>query len=341
SASRRISEVILHQSQSTILLSKGFVKTMGYMIRKTPFSFVSLFVALLAISPAFASDGPIRVFILAGQSNMQGQGVVSMDHEEYYNGGKGNLVWSMENSQSKELMAHLKDQDGNWTVRDDVTISYKVKGKVRKGGLTIGYTGYGNSSHIGPELSFGHIVGNHVQEPVLLIKTAWGGKSLFQDFRPPSSGGETGPFYNQMISEVREALKDLGDAKYEICGFIWMQGWNDMVSKEATAEYEKNLINLANDIRKEFETSDLPIIIGELGNNGPAKPDSGMGQFRKAQKDAAAKITGAVFVPTAEFARPRELSPNPGHGHHWYGNAESYYLVGDALGKAIVKLLPN
>ena len=42
------------------------------------------------------------VFVLAGQSNMQGQGVVSMDHEKYYNAGKGNLVWSMENSQSRE-----------------------------------------------------------------------------------------------------------------------------------------------------------------------------------------------------------------------------------------------
>ena len=40
--------------------------------------------------------GPVKVFILAGQSNMEGQG--SVDHD--YNGGKGNLVWSMKNSKS-------------------------------------------------------------------------------------------------------------------------------------------------------------------------------------------------------------------------------------------------
>lgn len=294
--------------------------------------------ALLAISPGFAEDAPIRVFILAGQSNMQGQGVVSMDDPKLYNGGKGNLVWSMENSASKDMMRGLKDADGNWVVRDDVTISYKVEDQVRKGGLTVGFTGYGGSSHIGPELGFGNVVGDHFKEPVLLIKTAWGGKSLFVDFRPPSSGGETGSFYKQMVSEVSEALGALGDAKYELSGFVWMQGWNDMISKEATDEYEQNLVNLAKDIREEFKSPDLPFVVGELGNGGPAKPGTGMDVFRKAQEAGAKKIPHAVFVPTAAFARPAEMSPNPGHGHHWSGNAESYFLVGDALGKAMVKL---
>jgi len=296
-------------------------------------------VALLAAAHGFAADGPIKVFILAGQSNMEGQGVVSMDHPDHYNGGKGNLVWSMENSASKEKMRHLRDKDGSWVARDDVTISFKTRDKVRKGKLTIGYTGYGGSTHIGPELQFGHVIGNHFEETVLLIKTAWGGKSLYADFRPPSSGGETGVFYKQMISEIRDALADLGGAKYELCGYVWMQGWNDMCSKEATAEYAENLVNLVKDIRSEFKSPDLPVVIGELGNGGPAKPGSGMETFRKAQKAGAEKIPHARFVPTAQFARDKDLSPNCGHGHHWFGNAESYFLVGDALGRAMTGLL--
>ena len=51
------------------------------------------------------------------------------------------------------------------------------------------------------------------------------------------------------------------------------------------------------------------------------------------------KIDNALFVLTHRFARPRELSPNTGHGHHWYGNAESYFLVGNALGEGMKKLL--
>ena len=72
-------------------------------------------------------NAPIKVFILAGQSNMEGKGVVSMDHPEYYNGGKGNLVWSMKNSASADKMEHLKDENGEWVVRDDVQISFKAR----------------------------------------------------------------------------------------------------------------------------------------------------------------------------------------------------------------------
>ena len=295
---------------------------------------------LLGILVAGAKDKPTKVFLLAGQSNMEGQGVVSMDDPRDYNGGKGNLVWSMEHSASKDKMKRLKGPDGNWVVRDDVEISFKVNGKVRKGGLTVGYTGYGGSSHIGPEFQFGNVMGDHFKEPVLLIKTAWGGKSLYQDFRPPSAGGTVGPFYTQMIAEFRDALAEIKDGNYEICGFVWQQGWNDMISKEATAEYTQNLVHLAADVRKEFKLPNLPMVIGELGNGGP-KADGGMLAFREAQSSGAKQIPHALFVETHDFARPPELSPNPGHGHHWYGNAESYFLIGDALGTGMIKLLEH
>ena len=74
------------------------------------------------------------------------------------------------------------------------------------GPLTVGFTVYGDTHHFGPELQFGHVLGNHLDAPVLLVKTAWGGKTLFRDFRPPSSGGEVGPYYRLMISQIREAM---------------------------------------------------------------------------------------------------------------------------------------
>ena len=86
---------------------------------------------------------------------------------------------------------------------------------------------------------------------------------------------------------------------------------------------------------------ELPIVVGELGNGGPAKPGSGMERFREAQKRGVARIDHASFVVTHRFARPAELSPNKGHGHHWFGNAESYFLVGDALGRAMLDCLSN
>lgn len=300
---------------------------------------LSLFLTNLPVSAAPAS-GPIKVFILAGQSNMQGQGVVSMDDPKNYNGGKGNLVWSMEHSKSAEKLKRLKNSKGEWIVRDDVEISYKVNGKVRKGGLTVGYTGYGGSSHIGPELGFGLVMGDYFKEPVLLIKTAWGGKSLFADFRPPSSGDQVGPCYTQMIEEVREALGELKGRKYEIAGFVWQQGWNDMCEPKAIPEYAENLVNLAKDLRKEFNLPNMPFVVGELGNGGP-DAKGGMLEFRKAQEAGARRIPSAIFVKTTGFARPPELSPNPSHGHHWFGNAESYFLIGDALGEGMKTLLEH
>lgn len=290
-----------------------------------------------AACPAVAGE-VIQVFILAGQSNMEGKGVVSMDHEKYYNGGKGNLVWSMKHSQSAAMMKHLKNADGGWVVRDDVTISYDTGGKVRKGGLTVGYTNFGGGSHIGPELQFGHVIGDVLKEPVLLIKTAWGGKSLYVDFRPPSSGGTVGPYYIKMIEEVRAALAELKDRPYKLAGFVWQQGWNDMCTPPAIPEYADNLVNLARDLRKEFGVPDLPIVVGELGNGGP-EAKGNMLKFRQAQRAGTQRIKNAVFVETSAFARPAKMSPNTGHGHHWFGNAESYFLVGDALGKAMKEML--
>ena len=243
----------------------------------------------------------IQVFILAGQSNMEGQGVVSMDHPQDYNGGKGNLVWSMEHSASKDKMRHLRDAHGQWVVRDDVEISFKVRGTVRKGPLTVGYTGYGGSSHIGPELQFGHVMGDFFEEPVLLIKTAWGGKSLYKDFRPPSSGGEVGPYYTQMIQEVREALTALGDRAYEIRGFVWMQGWNDMCTEAAVPEYADNLVNLAADIRREFNAPDFPSSLANWATTVPPSRTAGC------RSSATHSDRAQNALKTRCLSRPRTL----------------------------------
>jgi len=230
-------------------------------------------------------------------------------------------------------------------VRDDVFVRHQAREELKTGGLSVGFTGYGGRHHIGPEFQLGHLVGEAYDEPVLLIKTAWGGKSIYKDFRPPSSGGSTGEYYQKMLSEYRAGLARLGDEfpqlarrEPELSGFVWFQGWNDMFDDEALKEYEANLINLVRDVRREFGQPDLPVVIGELGNGGP-EAGKNMLAIRAAQK-AAAKALGpnTTFVQTTQFARPAKESPNVGHGHHWYGNAESYFLIGDALGQALLGL---
>ena len=149
------------------------------------------------------SSDIVQVYILAGQSNMEGQGVVDMDHPKYYNGGKGNLNTVM--TANPDRYKHLKNSKGDWIVREDVFVRFRNKQEVMKGGLTIGFTGYGSDKsrhHIGPELQIGHQLGDAIEAPILLIKTAWGGKSLYKDFRPPSAGGEVGDYYMKMLSLI-------------------------------------------------------------------------------------------------------------------------------------------
>ncbi|MEM7479226.1 MAG: sialate O-acetylesterase [Planctomycetota bacterium] len=287
----------------------------------------------------------LLVFWLAGQSNMEGQGVVDLDHPEYYNGGRGILNTVIR--QNSDRWGFLKNDNGEFLARDDVAIRFVTRHGLKKGKLSIGFTGYEGKHHIGPELGFGHVVGDALDSPILLVKTAWGGKSLKRDFRPPSAGGTVGVFYKKMCSEVREAIDQVPEEfpqwkgrKARLAGFVWQQGWNDMVDSEATTEYAQNLVHLIQDIRKEFGDPDLPVVVGELGNMGVDAGESIL-RFRLQQRLGAGDplLGGNVaFVATSSFARAKENSPNIGHGHHWFGNAESYLLVGEALGKSMISI---
>ncbi len=284
----------------------------------------------------------IKVFLLAGQSNMEGHAVADLDHPEHYNGGRGTLKHVLRDEAVAADYGHWVDEDGGWTKRDDVFVSYRPeRGPMKHGPLSIGYAVHEGAHHFGPELEFGRIMGDHFEEPVLLVKTCWGGKSLMEDFRPPSSGGEVGPFYLKMIEDYREAIAELGTRfpklrgmKTELAGFVWFQGWNDMYVDGALEAYAENLSNLVKDLRVELNAPELPFVVGQTGNADNEALWQG-------QEDATLRpeFKGrAIYVPTRSFLRDPERSPNKGHAHHWFGNAESYLRVGDGLGRAMVTL---
>ena len=205
----------------------------------------------------------VKVFVLAGQSNMEGKAQVSL------------LEHQIKAPETKELFAHLH-RDGEFVVRDDVWIKFLD----RKGPLTVGY---GSPKRCGAELEFGFTVGDYYEEPVVLIKTAWGGKSLFRDFRPPSSGlpaadvlakdlenarkrrpqtteqdirESYGKYYRLMTDDIQETLANLGehfpelkDCKTDLAGFVWFQGFNDMINDQYTAAYPEHMANFIRDVR--------------------------------------------------------------------------------------------
>lgn len=163
---------------------------------------------------------------MAGQSNMVGWGLV-YDAEI-----PGTLEHAIANN-SGGIYDSLTNEQGEFVVREDVWISMNnADQEILTGGLTANYGGFGG--YMGPELGFGFTMGGCTDDDVLLIKTAWGGKNLAVDFRPPSSGGTTGESYSLMIEEVNSRIgslaadfPELAGQPYKIAGFVWHQGWND------------------------------------------------------------------------------------------------------------------
>jgi hypothetical protein len=201
---------------------------------------------------------------------------------------------------------------------------------------------------IGPEYAFGHVVGAGLGDKVLIIKTAWGGKSLKVDFRPPSSGGTVGPFYLDMVNKVHTVLNNLSTyypdydgGGYELSGFGWHQGWNDRVDASAVAEYESNLTHLINDIRDEFNVPDMPFVIA---NTGMASAPSGPGSLIEAQANVSNPSLHPEFAGTVTTVDTRPFdygvfqSPID-QGYHWNGNGESYFQIGEAMGEAMLTLM--
>ena len=286
-----------------------------------------------------AGKGPVKVFILAGQSNMEGQGKIKADPKR--NEGKGSLEYLVKDPATAARFEHLVDSSGAWVVRDDVWIWYLG----RKGPLTVGYGA--RSDRIGPELGFGHVLGDCLENQVLLIKIAWGGKSLAKDFRPPSSGGQVGPYYTELVKTVKQVLADLKtefpdyDGRgFELAGFGWHQGWNDRVNQAFNDEYEENLANFIRDVRKDLGVKDLPFVITETGMSGHQEKHPRALSLMRAQAAVAKydEFKGNVaFVGTKDFFRPKEVSPS-GQAYHWNMNAETYFLIGNGMGEAMRRL---
>jgi len=276
-------------------------------MKKYTLLFVLVTMVMVSTVCAAADVKRVKVFILAGQSNMEGKAQNKLlDHQAT-------------DTKTAPLFKHLR-ADGQWIVRDDVFVKFLD----RKGGLTIGY---GSRDRTGVELEFGTMMGNHYDEPVLLIKTAWGGHSLQKPFRPPSAGLPTeealqaelkqaqdrvtknnekrnrndplptmeniktayGSSYRNMMADVDNVMKnggvlfpELKDKKFELAGFLWFQGFNDQFGN-APPEYESNMTHFIKDVRKDLRAPKLPFVIAAIGTNGSKEAKGGCLTVRSAQ----------------------------------------------------------
>ncbi|MBM3997256.1 MAG: sialate O-acetylesterase [Planctomycetes bacterium] len=301
--------------------------------------------------PLHAGTGTVKVFILAGQSNMEGKAPNALfEHQA-------------KDPKTKHMFAHLR-KDDKWIVRDDVFVKFLD----RHGPLTLGF---GSPGRTGVELEFGTMMGDHFDEPVILIKAAWGGHSLVKNFRPPSAGyppdsvlqkelaqmqanvkksnekkkknaplptmddlkKQYGASYRAMFAEVKDVQDNyaklfpalMGKKKLEMAGFVWFQGWNDQYGGQD--EYASNMKHFITDVRKDLGAPKLPFVIAAMGQNGSKPATGAMLTIQKAQLSMAelpefrgnvkAIRTDVLVDKVAEELYPR-----------WRENQEQWKLVG-------------
>ncbi|MCB9778572.1 MAG: hypothetical protein H6742_08430 [Alphaproteobacteria bacterium] len=191
-----------------------------------------------------SGDSPrtVRVWVLAGQSNMVGIGQV--------NG----------------LPPRLQ------LAQDDVEIWWSGEPRWRPLAPSSAYSS-GTARYTGPEVSFGRTLADALPDTdVKLIKHAVGGTDLAAYWHPGEAAGDpaAGEGYATLMDTV-DAARDALDAagiEYRIAGFVWMQGESDAIDADTAAAYQVNLQHLVERVRSDLRDPELPFVLGRIDCTG-------------------------------------------------------------------------
>jgi hypothetical protein len=315
---------------------------------------------------------PVQVYILLGQSNMLEFGKVAGDKD-------GTLEHAVK---SEGLYPYLIDDAGNWTERKDVR-NVAVMGSGGPGRTQVRKNEWLKvaGGKVGVEIGIGHQMGQLHDEPVLILKSAIGNRSLGWDLLPPGSpsyeftdpkdgktyiyagygqsplrwekgtepepiGWKAGVQYDGDIARAKEVLDNLdkyypGATKYEVAGFFWWQGDKDRYNAGHAEKYEQNLVNLLDSLRKDFNAPDAKMVIATLGQTDK---DNAQGT-EKSIIEAMFAVSDASKHPELKgdvaTVYTHPLSMGSSSNAHYGGNAKTYMNVGQAMGKAMVELMKN
>jgi len=258
---------------------------------------------LISAAPSLAADEkPIKIYLMAGQSNMEGHNYFGPECTTRFPGID-------------------KPRDDVWCIRAE-----KISGP-----LKCGFGGGAASDNVfGPELVMGRILGDAIDNPIIMFKSASGGTQLHTRWRPPSAvkraGGKVGDLYLRMMRRFHRFLANprtdypqYDGRKFELAGFVWFQGENDSLAQVDPDDpktgfwnyYEENLRDLIRDVRAELAVPRLPVLIYQIGP-APVWDRKGGGKvIRAAQKKVAEADGQAAWVSTMDL-HPKAHYNTPG-----------------------------
>ncbi len=218
-----------------------------------------------------------------------------------------------------------------------------------------------------------------MDEPVLVLKSCIGNRSLGWDLLPPGSKSFTiekrtyagykdtpdvweenqpkkkinwyaGKQYDDDLSNAKAALKTIAqwypgykDQGYRIAGFVWWQGHKDTGNAVHSSKYEENLVRLIEQLRKDYDAPKAAFVLATIGFDGFKMSGNGL-TIAKAQLAVSDAKKYPQFAGNVQTIETRDLwrqaADSPkNQGYHYNRNAETYLEVGLRLGWAMAKLL--
>lgn len=276
----------------------------------------------------------------------------------------------------QDKFPYLLDEDGNWASRDDVWykgvvtagadkwLSVGCGASSKQIGPELGFGWAMGDYHDAPVLIIKASQGNRSlawdflppgSDRFTVGDTVYAGykdpKSRWKKGADPEKGGwYAGKQYDDCFNAAKDVLANFDKnfpmwkgRGYEIAGFGWWQGHKDSGSAVHRQRYEQNLVQLIKALRKDFDAPKAPFVVATIGFHGWEMPEQFL-PIAKAQLAVDGEtgnypaFKGNVkSVETRDFWRSVEQSPK-GQDYHYNQNGETYFLIGQAMGKGMIAL---
>jgi hypothetical protein len=262
----------------------------------------------LFVSSSGVAGERLKIFILAGQSNMAGSGVPEELPAEY-------------REHPKNVRMPIPPRDRGRRPATDLVPFAPLP------------------ERFGPEVAFAHAIGRAwPNERIVLIKMAIGGTSALAWAPDWTSEGaalteneRVGALYGKLVNRQVKPILDRYGKEAKVAGILWAQGGRDGRFEKAAETYEANLTKIINAFRRDLGDSKLPFVFAHTVD-APMTGFPYIEQVRAAQKRVAEPVPRTALVPIDGLSRKRDRTHFDTQGQLELGRrfADAYLkLVGE------------
>lgn len=175
----------------------------------------------------------LDLFLLMGQSNMKGRGVVPADQK------------------LNPRIVSMQMKKDNWVVASDpLHVDGRADPLDRSG-----------NAGVGPGLSFAQALAAREPDVMIgLIPCAVGGSKVGQWQK-----GVERSLYDEALRRAKLALEQGPPGKTRLCAALWLQGESD-TKENLYANYQANLLKVVDNLRTDLNLPELPFIACTIGS---------------------------------------------------------------------------